>query len=287
MRGSFGIERELRAVVVVEEVLVDELAAAVRRGAGHEDRLRPPRLAVGQLGSDGRALQVEELRARARRLAAWQRGGTRRARDGRHGEGQRKYEQSPAFNQHGLAPLPHGLHLILGRGPARRSYAGRGAAGAGPDGPGQARQRGGRPQGQRPRRVERPGEPDGEAAAAGRPRVLRVLRRRLDLRCAQQLRRARGRHGEGGRSGGHARRPAARLSLGRRHAAVRPDPVPGRRGLHPLSRQLGVRLRLLLRAGAAHDATRSTARASASPRATRTTRASHAPRTARRPPRTR
>ena len=100
--------------------------------------------------------------------------------------------------------------------------------------------------GERAHRVERPRQPDREAAAHGRARVLPVPRRRLHLRYAQQLRAAGGGHPKGSSAGGSPGWPAAGLPLGRGHAPLRPDPVPGRRGLHALPRQLGVRVRLLL-----------------------------------------
>ena len=54
-------------------------------------------------------------------------------------------------------------------------------------------------------------------------------------------------------AGGHAGRPAARLPLGRRHAAVRADPVPGGRGRSPATSTTPLGLRLLLGRGPAHD----------------------------------
>ena len=83
------------------------------------------------------------------------------------------------------------------------------------------------------------------------PAVGQCLGRRRQLRQAQQLRRTGARLAGPGPAERHPGRPAARLPLGRH--ALRADPIPGRRDVHSLSRQLGLRLRLLLRRGSAHD----------------------------------
>ena len=79
------------AEIVVEEVLVEELAAAIGRGARHEDRRRLPDARVLELRRDGRR-GVEDVGPRPRPGAVIERGrpGDARQRAGkrqRHGEG--------------------------------------------------------------------------------------------------------------------------------------------------------------------------------------------------------
>ena len=80
-----GVARRPRAVVVVEEVLVEELARAVGGGARDEDRVGSPDARVGELGRGGRA-GVEDVRAGARARPAVERGlvGARDARSRHH-----------------------------------------------------------------------------------------------------------------------------------------------------------------------------------------------------------
>ena len=80
------VGRLVRAVVVVEEVLVEVLAAAVRRRAGDEDRRRVPDAGVGQLRRVGRR-RVEDGRPGPRAGAGVERGRER----GRGKQGHRQH----------------------------------------------------------------------------------------------------------------------------------------------------------------------------------------------------
>ena len=89
--GVVRIGRQVRAGVVEEEVLVEELAVAVRDGPGDEDRLRLPRRPVRELRGLGGAF-VEEVGTGPRGGALVQRVPRRRGPGGNRGRGKKSGE---------------------------------------------------------------------------------------------------------------------------------------------------------------------------------------------------